>query len=188
MIEDLIIEGCKSMEPIAQRHLYNSYMPIMRVVCNRYASNSEDAKDVLQEGFVKVFLNFAKFEKKGSLEGWIKRIMINTAITHYKKNKLWREKETIDNHELFDGEIESETEEASIWERFADLDREILLATIQTLPESFRMVFNMFFLENMTHKEIGETLQIDHNTSRTRLVRAKKMIQKKLEVLISKPI
>lgn len=189
--EQLIIQGCINMESIAQRNLYHTFMPIMRTVCNRYASNSEDAQDIMQEGFVKVFLNFNKFENKGALEGWIKRIMINTAITHYKKNKAWREKESLDNYEKYSSDDENariefanEAENDNVWDRYADLDSEVLLQTIQSLAEPFRMVFNMFFVEDMKHKEIAEVLQIDENTSRTRLVRAKKMVQKKLELLV----
>lgn len=189
--EQLIIQGCINMESIAQRNLYHSFMPIMRSVCNRYASNSEDAKDIMQEGFVKVFLNLKKFENKGTLEAWIKRIMINTAITHYKKNKVWREKESLDSVEKYNSdeqnariEVASETEDTNIWDKYADLDSQVLLQAIQSLAEPFRMVFNMFFVENMKHKEIAEILKIDENTSRTRLVRAKKMVQKKLEVLV----
>ena len=187
--EQLVIQGCRQLDPVAQKHLYHHFAPTMLRVCIRYASSHDDAQDIMQDGFVKVFLNFKKYEGKGSLEGWLKRIMINTAITHYKKNKNWNEQLRNNNNEAEIGQIildNSNSEDAEdIWERYLDLEPSILLETIQTLPNVFRLVFNMYFMENMKHKEIAEILQIDEVTSRTRLGRARKMIQQRIEDLIA---
>jgi len=187
--EELVIQGCRQLDAVAQKHLYCHFAPTMLRVCMRYASNQDDAKDIMQEGFIKVFLHFGKFEAKGSLEGWLKRIMINTAITHYKKNKTWNEQ--LRNNQT-EGKVEKtyldyiNGEDAEdIWERYLDLEPSLLLETIQTLPNVFRVVFNMYFMEKMKHKEIAEILQIDEITSRTRLIRARKLIQQKIEALIA---
>lgn len=189
--EQLIIEGCRQLDSVAQKQLYHHFAPTMLRVCIRYASNHEDAQDIMQDGFVKVFLNFKKYEGKGSLEGWLKRIMINTAITHYKKNKNWNEQLRNSKNETEIDQIilsnSNSDDSEDIWERYLDLESSLLLETIQTLPNSFRLVFNMYFMENMKHKEISEILQIDEITSRTRLGRARKMIQQKIEDLIANP-
>ncbi len=105
--EQLLIQGCPQLDALAQKHLYHHFAPTMLRVCIRYASSQEDAQDIMQDGFIKVFMHFQKFEGTGSLEGWIKRIMINTAITHYKKNKNW-------NEQLRNNQNETELEQTII--------------------------------------------------------------------------
>ncbi len=184
--EQLVIQGCRQLDSVAQKHLYHHFAPTMLRVCLRYASSHDDAQNIMQDGFVKVFLNFKRYEGKGSLEGWLKRIMINTAITHYKKNKNWNEQLRNNNEERdIDEIIRIENNEDDTWEKYLDIEPSILLETIHTLPSVFRMVFNMYFMENMKHKEIAEILQIDEVTSRTRLGRARKMIQQKIEELVA---
>lgn len=187
--EELVMQGCRQLDAVAQKHLYYHFAPTMLRVCMRYASNLDYAKDIVQEGFIKVFLHFGKFEAKGSLEGWLKRIMINTALTHYKKNKNWNEQL---RNNLTEGIVEKSTSDNSYgeetedrWEQYLDLEPLLMLETIQTLPNDFRMVFNMYFMEKLKHKEIAEILQIDEITSRTRLGRARKLIQQKIEALVA---
>jgi RNA polymerase sigma-70 factor (ECF subfamily) len=145
MDEKLVIAACKKMEPLAQRYLYDHYKGVAKLICNRYAADSEEAKDIMQEGFVKVFLNIDKFEEKGSLEGWIKRIMVNTAINHYKKNKRWNQKSSIHDWEQekekdWDASAKDiavandELEDLDVWDRYSKLSQEQLTMAIQSLP------------------------------------------------------
>ncbi|HEX8546503.1 MAG TPA: RNA polymerase sigma factor [Cytophagaceae bacterium] len=187
--EDIILEGCRELDPGAQRLFYEHFAPTMQRVCLRYSSNLDEAQDIMQEGFIKAFLNIRKFLKKGSLEGWLKRIMINTAITHFKKHKNWNEQ--IKNNQSHSGRdhvdlaAETEVDKDDIWERYLEIEPSTLLSIIQDLPDGYRLVFNMYFMEGLPHREIGEILQIDEITSRTRLLRARKSIQQKIAQLVT---
>jgi RNA polymerase sigma-70 factor (ECF subfamily) len=145
-------------------------------VCLRYSQSREEAEDILQEGFLKVFQNIASFRKEGSLEGWIKRIMINHALNRFRKNRKLPFYEDIE--EINETEIIDTNEEPAISEPFL---AEILLSMIQSLPQGYRVVFNMYVFEDFSHKEIGETLNISENTSKTQLMKARRLLRKKLE-------
>ncbi len=201
--EDDIIEGCKKYSKTAQRALYEKYAPVMRAICIRYANDTQEVKDIIQEGFLKVFSCIKQYTKKGSFEGWIKRIIINTAITHYNNNKKHYYHYDIDevkekDFNVYDtGEYEADDEQTGSDEMDnentgfiykSDFSREELMDVLNKIPEIFRVVFNLHFIEDYQHKEIAEILNIDITTSRTRLLRAKKMIQKELYELSIKKI
>jgi len=143
--------------------------------------NKEEAYDILQEGFVKVFEKLKHFEKKGSLEGWIRRIMSNTAIDHIRKKKDFYLSSN-DSYELDsmvdDSEIDVELEQ------LLNMRVEIIIALIQNLSPAYRTVFNMYVLENMTHKEIAEYLKISEGTSKSNLAKAKQKLKEMVETYI----
>ncbi len=167
-----IIKGCIKRDRQAQKILYERYADIFLGVCNRYAANIAEAEDILQEGFVKVFFHLQEFSGAGSFFNWMRRIMINTAITYYHKNL---------KHRYYD-EIEKmyDAPHAEVPDK-SDFTREELLEVIQSLPPGYRMIFNLYAIEGYKHKEIAEMLEIDVNTSKSQYSRAKKMIRHKLE-------
>ncbi len=175
MRERRIIERCIQKDRKAQKTLYERYSPSMLGICVRYAKNLAEAEDVLQEAFVKVFLNIHKFEGKGAIENWIRRIVINTAITHYHQNQKHR------FHQDIDDIAESTIKDMSF--DTCDFTQEELLGVIKSLPPGYRMVFNLFAIEGYKHKDIGKMLEIDEKTSRSQYSRARKLVQRKLTVL-----
>ena len=172
--EEEIVRGCKAGNRKAQRLLYDRYSKKMLGVSLRYCQNKQEAEDVLQEGFIKVFMNIDSFKEQGSFEGWVRRIMVNTAINNYQSN-LKR---------YYHSDVE---EEAGIPSENIDalnkLSAKDLLKMIQSLPEGYRVVFNLFAIEGYSHKEIGEMLGISENTSKSQLSRARLSLQKKAEDL-----
>ena len=176
LIEETILQGCIEGKRNEQYQLYRKFASTMLGVCLRYSQNREEAEDILQEGFLKVFQNIASFRKEGSLEGWIKRIMINHALNRFRKNRKIPFYEDI--KEINETEIIDTNEEPAINEPFPT---EILLSMIQSLPQGYRVVFNMYVFEDFSHKEIAETLKISENTSKTQLMKARRLLRKKIE-------
>jgi len=181
--ESDLIENCKKGNRAAQQELYNRYVNKMAAVCYRYLGNREDTVDIVQEGFITVFSDIYKYKASGSLEGWIKRIMINKSINFFKKNRKnahsWKEVSDIEDKKV---ETEISLDSTSEYDlvTYADLTQEELGCALEELELPFRMVFSLFYLENYSHKEIAEALTIDEKTSRTRLLRAKKKLQERL--------
>lgn len=173
--DDEIIEGCLRNDRKMQKALYDKFAARMFAVCLRYANSKDDAADILQDGFLKVFSKIEQFSNEGSFEGWIRRVMVNTAITHYYQNKKYNEQQNIE-------EI-NETEIETFDYKDSEFSTEELTNVIQTLPNTYRVVFNMFAIEGFKHKEISETLGIDVSTIKTQYHRAKKMLQEKLNEL-----
>jgi len=144
----------------------------------RYAQNRDEAEDILQEAFVKVFQSIGTFRHEGSFEGWIKRIMINHALNHYRKNRkmpFYEDIENVDEQKILTKEDQPATHDP--------VPAEILLSLIQTLPQGYRMVFNLFVFEEFSHKEIAKELHISENTSKTQLLKARRMLRKRLSEL-----
>jgi RNA polymerase sigma-70 factor (ECF subfamily) len=144
-------------------------------VCFRYSKNRSDAEDILQEGFIKVFQKINTFKGTGVFEGWLRRIMVNTALNHYKANlKFAYHEEITDKNNGVDFINKSDDK------IFVDqsVSKEQLLGIVQNLPNGYRMVFNMYVLDGMTHKEIAEDLSISENTSKSQLSKSKKMLRK----------
>lgn len=166
-----LIKGCKKNKPAAQRELYERFAPGMMAVCYRYVRDQADAEDILQDGFVKVFNKIGKFDQRGSLEGWIRRIMVNTAIDHIRKKKYQNQQVEI-NEEI--------TEEVTA-NALDDLETEFLFEVIQQLPTGYRLVFNLYAIEGYSHKEIGEKLNITESTSRSQYTRARAMLKKQIQ-------
>lgn len=139
----------------------------------RYASGLAEAEDILQEGFVKIFTNIDSYKGSGTLESWIRRIIINTALNHIRQNAKFR---TVDYTDDVPDYQDEDNEEVSL----PNVSAEILLQIIQNLPEGYRMVFNLYAIEHNTHKEIAEMLCISEGTSKSQLSKARRMLKMKL--------
>jgi RNA polymerase sigma-70 factor (ECF subfamily) len=162
-----IVDKCVKGNRKAQRKLYETFYGKMMGVCYRYTSNKEDAKDVLQDGFIKVFCSINKYKFNGSLEGWIRRIMVNTAIDHYRKNKTIFFIEDEDGILLDKAKIESEN---GIYSKFGE---EVIMKSIELLSPAYKTVFNLNVIEGFQHKEIAQKLGISEGTSKSNLAKAK---------------
>ncbi len=172
--EEEIIHRCLNNDVKAQEEFYRRFAPKMYGVCLRFAKNKMEADDFLQEGFIKVFSNLRSFRNEGSLEGWIRRTIVNTAINLIKKNSKFLKDTDVEKADLLPHN------EAGA---FDNLYVEELLELISTLPVGYRMVFNLNVIEGYTHKEIGELLDISENTSKSQLSRARQALQKKISEL-----
>lgn len=173
--EEEIIDGCLKGRRQAQNALYESYSPKMYAVCLRYCKSPDQAADVLQEGFIKVFQSLDRFKRKCPLEFWVRRIMINTALKHLRKEKkMWMY--------LVDGEAAREREPAgaSYNDGLAGLEWQDLLEVVRNLPAGYRAVFNLHAIEGFSHKEIAEMLEISDNTSKSQYARARAALQEQL--------
>ncbi len=168
--ENDLITGCIAGERQAQEQLYQRFAPKMYAVCLRYANNADDAQDLLQEGFIKVYRNLDKFRKEGSFEGWVRRVFVNTAIEHYRRKVNLN---TI-------SEKEERTIEDDSWNVLDHLAEKDIIGLIQELSPGYRSVFNMYVIEGYSHKEIGDILGISEGTSKSQLARAKGILQKKV--------
>jgi RNA polymerase sigma factor (sigma-70 family) len=166
-----IVKGCKEGKKEWQKTLFERYAPKMLAICARYCQSTEEAEDVLQDGFIKVFKNLKDFKFKGSLEGWIRRIMINTALNHLKMNNKHMHNEDID-----------EIEEQYLPELVVNDNEQLeeILKIVQSLPDGYRTVFNLFEIEEYSHKEIARMLNISVNTSKSQLLKARRIMRKKL--------
>lgn len=176
MTEEMLLSGCLKNDALAQQELYYRYSPKMLSVCYRYAKNREDAEDMLQEGFIKVFTQIDKYESRGSLEGWILRIVVHTCINQLKKNKKFA-----DNVDLSHAETLM-TREDNIPSL---IQAKQVIECIRSLPTGYRTVLNLYAIEGYSHKEIGELLEIEESTSRSQYTRAKNLLE---EILIKKNI
>lgn len=148
----------------------------MYSVCLRYANNSNDAQDLLQEGFIKVYRNLHKFRSEGSFEGWIRRVFVNSSIEHFRKRSLQLSKVS-DKEEstIEDGDI-------TALDSLAEKD---IISLIQQLSPGYRTVFNLYVIEGYSHKEIGEQLGISEGTSKSQLARSRSILQKKVSQYLS---
>lgn len=168
-----IIEGCVSGDVRAQEKLYNMFAPKMFGVCLRYAKDTTEAEDSLQDGFVKVFTNIDKFRHEGSFEGWMRRIMVNVSLEKYRKQHVMYPVEDISIYE-------SPNYSDDILDKISAKE---LIEQIQKLTPRYRMVFNLYVLEGMRHKEIGEEMNISVGTSKSNLARAREILKNKVKVL-----
>ncbi len=172
-----LIKGCLKNKRRAQGELFKLYYGKMLAVCLRYINDRDSAEEVLQEGFIKIFDKLEAFDYKGSFEGWMRRIMANTAIDSIRKHK--KDPKLTDNDEDFklgasNPMIEQEEEE------FVSIKAEMALEAIQELSPAYRAVFNLYVIEEYTHKEIAEILGISEGTSKSNLAKAKMNLQKLL--------
>ena len=176
MTEEAILQGCLKNEAAAQRELYNRYSPKMLAVCYRFAHNREDAEDMLQEGFIKVFSQMHTFQNKGAFEGWIRRIIVHTCINNLKKNKRFNE--SLDIVYAHGVQVREETVPSIV-------QAKQIVECIRLLPIGYRTVLNLYAIEGYSHKEISEMLDIEESTSRSQYTRAKQMLE---DILIKKKI
>ncbi len=173
MSDRQIIELCAKHDRKAQQVLYDKYSRLLLGVCLRYATDKAEAEDILQDSFLKIFYSIKDFKGSGSFTGWLRKVAVNTAITHYHKHLKFRYHVDIDEY------ITTETGVMSFEEDFFTSDE--LYKVLNELPEGYRMVFNLYAVEGYKHKEIAELLGIDTNTSKSQYSRAKAVIRDKLE-------
>ncbi len=166
-----LIEACVKKERWAQKQLYEEYYSKMMGVCLRYSNNKEDALDILHEGFIKVFRNVAKYQPGTSLNAWIRRIMVNTAIDYYRK-AIRRRTEDLDQA------YQVSTDQPDAISNCTEKD---ILAAIQTLSPAYRAVFNLYVIVGFSHREIADQLGITESTSRSNLVKARIKLKALLE-------
>lgn len=158
-----ILQGCLHNELKAQKAFYNHFSSTMYAVCLRYSNTREDAKDILQDGFVKVFSKLTQYSGKGSLEGWMKRIFINTALEHYRVNKVYMQQSDVD-------EAYHISQQSFALENITQKE---ILAVLSKMAPGYRTVLNLYAIEGYTHAEIGEILGINEGTSKSQLSRAR---------------
>lgn len=171
--QQLIINGCITGDRSSQERLYNMYANKMMGVCMWYSKNREEAEEILQDGFMRVFTYIHKFKGEGSFEGWIRKIMVNAALLKYRNKSYLRP--VVE----FDTDRHDEAESDSV---FAMLDAKELVNLVQTLSPGYRMVFNLYVLEGLKHREIAGLLGISEGTSKSNLANAKAILQKALTV------
>ena len=168
-LED-IIAGCQKGDRRAGEELYKMFSPKMFAICLQYSSSREEAEDNLQDGFIKVLESIGQYSGKGSFEGWMKRIFINIALEKYRKNRF---EQRVD--EMPDVADESEEDEG------VDIPSEVLFEFVRQLPERYRLVFNMYVMEGLQHKDIAARLGITEGTSKSNFARAKEILRKKIK-------
>jgi RNA polymerase sigma factor (sigma-70 family) len=167
-----IWERCKSNDRQAQSELYNLFASKMYALCLRYARDQDEANDMLQNGFIKVFRKCEMYEGKGSLEGWIRRVMVNTAIESLRKNKI---------QFLSTDQLTAREMEFSSTASLNHLDYKDLLNIIKRLPMGYRTVFNLYAIEGYNHKEISEMLNISEGSSKSQLSRARNWLKERIQ-------
>ena len=167
-----LIEQCKKNDVIAQKALYKRFAPILFGVCLKYCKNKTIAEDLFQEAFITIFNKIAQFKHKGSFEGWIKKITVNTILQHFKKQRVY-ELVNEKNLEL----IEEDDHDLT---KFSNISLDYLLKTIQKLPDQYRLVFNLYVLDDYSHQEIAEALNISVGTSKSNLSRARVLLKKEI--------
>jgi RNA polymerase sigma factor (sigma-70 family) len=170
-----IIDGCVRHNRRAQQMLYDKYSRFLLGICLRYASDKAEAEDILQDSFLKIYFNIKDFSGTGSFAGWLRKVAVNTAITHYHKNLKHRYHIEIEEY------VSVETGTSSFEEDFFTSDE--LYRILNELPTGYKMVFNLYAVEGYKHKEIAEMLGIDTNTSKSQYSRAKAVLREKLEKL-----
>ncbi len=170
-----LIEGCVRGEKASQDKLYKKFCSLLFGICLRYAKNRMEAQDVLQDVFVKIFGNIHTYHHDGSFEGWLRRIAVNTSITHYRKNLKHAYQEDIDD-------MVRHKNDPIAYEDLEFTAEEMMLC-IEKLPHGYKTVFNLYVVEGFMHKEIGDMLGIDVNTSKSQLSRAKTYLQKELAAI-----
>lgn len=170
MTEEELIRGCQNEDPACQKEVFDRFAGRMLGVCNRYARNSADAEDILQDAFIKVFDKILQFKFQGSFEGWIRKIMVNTAL---KKYSLRRYEKEVSGYES-EGKDDKGMEPSA----YTHLTEKELLDLINGLPDGYRIIFNLYVIEGYQHDEIAAMLNIQAGTSRSQLVKARNMLQK----------
>jgi RNA polymerase sigma-70 factor (ECF subfamily) len=169
-----LIKDCIRGRRTAQQQLYDRFAAPMLGICYRYTKNLDDAEDVLQEGFIKVYNNLSQFRNKGELGAWIRRIMVNTALTYLKKHTRYHNQMDFDHMPLHPV-IE---EEANM-----NLQTAELIELIRQLPTGYQTIFNLVAIEGFNHLEVASILGISENTSRSQYSRARAMLIRDIEVM-----
>ena len=168
-LEELIL-NCKKQDLKAQGELYKKYSGILFSVCLKYSPNHHEAEDSLQDAFITIFKRIEQFKGKGSFEGWMKRVTVNTVLQKYRKQKVFQ----LTNEEQLEEEAVVEVENNA-------LPLDYLLKIVQELPDRYRLVFTMYVLDDYSHKEIAELIGISVGTSKSNLARARGILKTKVE-------
>ena len=176
MTEEAILQGCLQNDAVAQKELYSRFSPKMLAVCYRFGHNREDAEDMLQEGFIKVFSQIHTFRNQGAFEGWVRRIIVHTCINNLKKNKKFNE--SVDIIHATTLHVREESVPSIV-------QAKQVVECIRLLPIGYRTVLNLYAIEGYSHKEISLMLDIEESTSRSQYTRAKQMLE---DILVRKRI
>tara|TARA_R110002012_G_scaffold63791_3_gene167757 strand:- start:476 stop:1024 length:549 start_codon:yes stop_codon:yes gene_type:complete len=166
-LEQLIID-CKRQKSKAQEALYRQFAGTLFSVALKYARNNSEAEDILQESFIIIFQKVGQFKSKGSFEGWLKRIVINSALQRYRKQAVF---EIINEENIEEADVEVDDDEIPL---------NFLLQIVQELPDRYRLVFNLYALDGYSHKEISKMLEIKEGTSKSNLARARMILKEKV--------
>lgn len=169
----ILIEKCKKGDRKAQHTLYNLFKDKLYALCLKYCKSRDEAHDNLQDSFITIFQKIDSYSGKGSFEGWLKRITINKAIDRYKREPYL---EPIDNYHVA-------AEDTTIDEKETHITLQVMLSFIQELPDRYRLVFNLYEMDNYTHNEISEILGVSEGTSKSNLHRAKVILKQKITAL-----
>lgn len=168
-LEELIIK-CKKQDATAQEALYRKYSNTLFSICLKYSPNYAEAQDNLQDSFITIFRRIEQFKGKGSFEGWIKRITVNTALQKYRKQRV------------FDITNEEKIEDEDVVVEDTSVPLDFLLKIIQELPARYRLVFTLYVLDGYSHKEVAEMLGISDGTSKSNLARARVILKQKINI------
>ena len=175
-----LIAACKKQDTNAQRELYETYAPRMLGLCMKYCKDYDAAQDMLHDGFIKVFTQIKKYSGRGSFEGWMHRVFVNTILENFRKEK---------NNYLMISDVDEsqiETEDENFERLFNDdITEETLLSMIQEMPPGYRTVFSLYVFEDMSHRQIGDQLGIKENASRSQYSRAKSYLKNKINEYIA---
>lgn len=174
-----IVDGCVRNERKCQQMIFEMYYGKMMSACLRYISDRDEAQDVLQDGFIKVFNNIAKFDFNGSFEGWVRRIVVNTAIDHIRKKK--KDIFQVTDHEFIMNNYTEEADEKENESIYANLKNNKIAEAIQQLSPAYRTVFSMYVIDGYSHQQIADLLNINIGTSKSNLAKARMNLQKVLK-------
>lgn len=170
---DELVRQCKTKSVLAQQRLYKLLAPKLFGVCLRYAGNRTEAEDILQDGFVKIFTKIGQFDFKGSFEGWARRVVVNCALTHYRReSKLC----AVPDIAEYDTQLSPD-------DVLSVISGNELMQMVQQLTPQYRTVFNLYAIEGFSHQEISKMLNISEGTSKSNLSRARCLLQEKVEAL-----
>jgi RNA polymerase sigma factor (sigma-70 family) len=175
--EQKLIQGCLNGEPWAQKKIYETHASAMMSVCVRYVPDRETARDLLQDGFVKLFTKIDTYSGVGSFAGWMRRIFVTTALEHLRRNDALKQSVDIDEYDNY-----IENVDVTVLDKISADD---LMKCIGELPHGFRTVFNLYAIEGYSHAEIAKELNISENTSRSQFMRARKILQKNVQTLFN---
>lgn len=169
-IEQELIKSCIRGDGKAQKRMYDLYSKTMFGICLRYSNNYDDAKDILQEGFIKVFTKISQFNSSGAFEGWIRKIFVNTALEHYRNNKLHQ----------YDTDVEFANDNPHDDFTIEKMSQKEILEILNNMSPGFRNVLNLFVIEGYSHAEISELLGISEGTSKSQLSRARVILKQEI--------
>jgi RNA polymerase sigma-70 factor (ECF subfamily) len=169
--EEEIINGCIHKNTACQQLLFDKYAGSLLSICRRYARDPADAEDILQEAFIKIFANIGQYRFAGSFEGWIKKITVNYCLKYLQKKRIEFKDST---------ETEAKQNKSIEPEILSSLSEEELIKMISNLPDGYRLVFNLYVIEGYDHNEIAGMLNIKATTSRSQLIKARRLLQKQI--------